>query len=112
MGDGSMHRPQLTRERFDAVLFDLDGVLTATAKLHAAAWKRTFDRFLQRWAAMRGETSVPFDMAGDYLPFSHPGASVTWSQCSVNFPSFTRTVSNAKASYVRVGSSGSFSTPL
>ena len=31
-------------------------------------------------------------------PFSQPGASVTWSQCSVNFPSFTRTVSNANAS--------------
>jgi alpha,alpha-trehalase len=64
-----MHRPQLTREHFDAVLFDLDGVLTATAKLHAAAWKRMFDRFLQRWAAMRGETYVPFDIAGDYLRY-------------------------------------------
>ena len=31
-------------------------------------------------------------------PLSQPGASVTWSQCSVNFPSFTRTVSNANAS--------------
>jgi hypothetical protein len=29
---------------------------------------------------------------------SQPAASVTWSQCSVNFPSFTRTVSNANAS--------------
>jgi beta-phosphoglucomutase-like phosphatase (HAD superfamily) len=34
---------ELTSGRFDAALFDLDGVLTATAKLHAAAWKRTFD---------------------------------------------------------------------
>jgi alpha,alpha-trehalase len=69
MGDRSMHRPQLTREHFDAVLFDLDGVLTATAKLHAAAWKRMFDHFLQRWAATRGETFIPFDIADDYLRY-------------------------------------------
>ena len=42
--------PEITRERFDAVLFDLDGVLTATATLHAAAWKRMFDMFLKRRA--------------------------------------------------------------
>ena len=30
----------VTRDRFDAVLFDLDGVLTSTAAIHAAAWKR------------------------------------------------------------------------
>ena len=36
----------LTRPDFDAVLFDLDGVLTATAGLHAAAWKQTFDPVL------------------------------------------------------------------
>ncbi len=40
--------PEITRERFDAILFDLDGVLTATATLHAAAWKQMFDIFLQR----------------------------------------------------------------
>ena len=37
----------VTRDRFDAVLFDLDGVLTSTAAIHAAAWKRMFDRFLR-----------------------------------------------------------------
>ena len=35
--------PEITRERFDAVLFDMDGVLTATATVHAAAWKQMFD---------------------------------------------------------------------
>ncbi len=34
-----------------AGLFDLDGVLTQTAKVHAAAWKHTFDEYLQRRAA-------------------------------------------------------------
>jgi alpha,alpha-trehalase len=59
----------MTREHFDAVLFDLDGVLTTTAKLHAAAWKRMFDAFLQQWAAAPGRTFVPFDSARDYLRY-------------------------------------------
>jgi beta-phosphoglucomutase family hydrolase len=49
-----------------ACLFDLDGVLTQTAKVHAAAWKRTFDDFLRRRAQERGEDLVPFDAVGDY----------------------------------------------
>jgi beta-phosphoglucomutase family hydrolase len=49
-----------------ACLFDLDGVLTMTAKVHAAAWKETFDSFLAQRANQRGETFVPFDVAADY----------------------------------------------
>lgn len=56
----------LTRERFDAVLFDLDGVLTDTAKVHALCWKKMFDEFLQRRARDRGETFRPFDLSADY----------------------------------------------
>jgi len=56
----------LTRERFDAVLFDLDGVLTDTAKVHALCWKRMFDEFLQRRAAESGESHRPFDLNADY----------------------------------------------
>ncbi len=59
-------RPQITRDRFDAVLFDLDGVLTATARLHAAAWKRMFDEYLAARAAGRGERFEPFEIATDY----------------------------------------------
>jgi hypothetical protein len=58
--------PEIARENFDAVLFDLDGVLTATAKLHAAAWKQTFDEFLRRRAEERGQILVPFDIGDDY----------------------------------------------
>lgn len=43
-----------------ACLFDLDGVLTNTAAVHAAAWKEMFDDFLQTRAAERGEEFVPF----------------------------------------------------
>ena len=35
-------------DRYDAVLFDLDGVLTSTASLHTACWKHVFDDFLER----------------------------------------------------------------
>jgi beta-phosphoglucomutase family hydrolase len=49
-----------------ACLFDLDGVLTQTAKVHAAAWKSMFDEFLRRRASERGESFVPFDATSDY----------------------------------------------
>ena len=49
-----------------ACLFDLDGVLTQTAKVHAAAWKQMFDDYLRRRADQRGEEFVPFDPVDDY----------------------------------------------
>jgi beta-phosphoglucomutase family hydrolase len=49
-----------------ACLFDLDGVLTQTAKVHAAAWKQMFDDYLRRRASARGEQFVPFDQVKDY----------------------------------------------
>jgi beta-phosphoglucomutase family hydrolase len=64
-GAMSPHSP-ITRDRFDAVLFDLDGVLTSTAKIHASCWKTMFDDFLARWARQRNEPARPFDIAADY----------------------------------------------
>jgi beta-phosphoglucomutase family hydrolase len=49
-----------------ACLFDLDGVLTETAKVHAAAWKEMFDGYLRERAAHSGEAFVAFDPVGDY----------------------------------------------
>jgi beta-phosphoglucomutase family hydrolase len=49
-----------------ACLFDLDGVLTRTARVHAAAWKQMFDDFLRKRAAATGEPFVPFDPVADY----------------------------------------------
>jgi alpha,alpha-trehalose phosphorylase len=54
---------------FDAVLFDLDGVVTRTARLHAAAWKVLFDDFLRRLAEERREPFVAFDTEADYLAY-------------------------------------------
>jgi len=53
-------------ERFDAVLFDLDGVLTDTARLHTEAWKRAFDEFLRGRSQASGEPFRPFDPGADY----------------------------------------------
>src|ERR687884_2312346 len=52
-----------------ACLFDLDGVLTRTAKVHAAAWKEMFDGYLRGRAARRGEEFVPFDPVADYARY-------------------------------------------
>jgi beta-phosphoglucomutase family hydrolase len=49
-----------------ACLFDLDGVLTQTAKVHNAAWKETFDAYLRERADRRGEQFVAFDPVDDY----------------------------------------------
>jgi beta-phosphoglucomutase family hydrolase/Cof subfamily protein (haloacid dehalogenase superfamily) len=55
--------------RVEACLFDLDGVITQTSIVHAAAWKHTFDELLARRAASRGEPLVPFDVALDYIRY-------------------------------------------
>jgi beta-phosphoglucomutase family hydrolase len=47
-------------------LFDLDGVLTQTAKVHASAWKEMFDEYLHSRSAQTGEPFVPFDSLHDY----------------------------------------------
>jgi len=56
----------VNRDRYDAVLFDLDGVITNTAKIHAACWKKMFDEYLQQRATQRGEIFKPFDLVTDY----------------------------------------------
>jgi HAD superfamily hydrolase (TIGR01509 family) len=49
-----------------ACLFDLDGVLTRTAEVHAAAWREMFDAYLRERAARSGERLVALDPVGDY----------------------------------------------
>jgi len=61
--------PPLTPEKFDAVLFDLDGVLTETASIHAAAWREMFDEFLRQRADDGGAAFVPFDIDVDYREY-------------------------------------------
>ncbi|HEX6497492.1 MAG TPA: beta-phosphoglucomutase family hydrolase [Micromonosporaceae bacterium] len=53
-------------DQIRACLFDLDGVLTPTAAVHAAAWKEMFDNFLRRYAERTGTEFVAFDPLRDY----------------------------------------------
>jgi len=62
----SRHRHLGLPDAVRACLFDLDGVLTQTAKVHDAAWKEMFDGFLRPRAAAAGESFVPFDPVADY----------------------------------------------
>jgi beta-phosphoglucomutase family hydrolase len=54
---------------FDAVIFDLDGVITRTASVHSAAWKQMFDEFLKVYAERMGEPFREFTHLHDYLPY-------------------------------------------
>lgn len=51
---------------YDAWLFDMDGVLTKTAAVHAEAWRQTFDEFLKQETTRTGTSYAPFDPEGDY----------------------------------------------
>src|SRR5246127_7826 len=70
MGELSMQQPEteraIIRERYDAVLLDLDGVITDTASVHAACWKQMFDEYLQKRATEKAEAFRPFDITTDY----------------------------------------------
>lgn len=58
----------LPASEIDAVLFDLDGVVTNTASVHAAAWGTVFDAFLARWSRSHGVPFAAFT-AADYLAY-------------------------------------------
>src|SRR6516165_1795427 len=60
------NRSAITRDRYDAVLLDLDGAITDTASIHARCWKQMFDEYLQRRATQTGEAFRPFEIATDY----------------------------------------------
>lgn len=58
--------PGRTRNGYGAAIFDMDGVITDTARVHAAAWKRLFDELLAR---IGGAGQPPFDAVGDYRSY-------------------------------------------
>ncbi len=67
-------RVTIARSAYDAVIFDLDGVVTQTAAVHAAAWKRLFDAYLAERAARAGTGAPdaalrPFDRETDYARY-------------------------------------------
>ncbi|MDP8908685.1 MAG: beta-phosphoglucomutase family hydrolase [Chloroflexota bacterium] len=66
MQPGSAALVPVVPDDISACLFDLDGVLTQTARVHAAAWKEMFDTFLLERARQTGEPFRPFEIASDY----------------------------------------------
>ena len=59
-------RQPISRDRYEAVLFDMDGVITDTVSIHATCWKTMFDAFLQKWATRNAEPFNSFDVVADY----------------------------------------------
>ncbi len=57
----------ISGDAFKAIIFDLDGVVTDTAELHAEAWKKMFDQFLERRGSREKKFYAPFDEKSDYL---------------------------------------------
>ena len=64
-----MNQRILELSGFDAAIFDLDGVITKTAAVHAAAWKHLFDEYLQKQADQTGEPFQAFDPIKDYCEY-------------------------------------------
>jgi alpha,alpha-trehalase len=60
---------QVNLKAIDAFIFDMDGVVTDSARTHASAWKQMFDEFLAGLAESRGEEYEPFDAHADYLRY-------------------------------------------
>jgi trehalose 6-phosphate phosphatase len=65
----SDREPTIRAADVDAVVFDMDGVVTDTAVVHAAAWKRLFDEYLTERSRRTGEPWEPFDAELDYVRF-------------------------------------------
>jgi len=56
----------ISPSEYDGVVFDLDGVVTRTAEVHAAAWKKMFDEYLKQRGEREGKSYEPFDSGADY----------------------------------------------
>ncbi len=59
----------MSKYKFDAVIFDLDGVITKTALVHSAAWKKMFDDYLKDWSEKNNRKFKEFSHEKDYLPY-------------------------------------------
>ena len=60
---------KVTTDLYDAWLFDLDGIITDTASVHANAWKKMFNEYLEEVAEREGESFEPFEIETDYVSY-------------------------------------------
>lgn len=56
-------------QRFDAIIFDMDGVITKTSKVHSTAWKKMFDEYLYYRSKKYNEPFTEFSHSTDYLAY-------------------------------------------
>jgi alpha,alpha-trehalase len=69
MGRAMTSRRAISRDRFDAAIFDLDGVVTQTAAVHRATWKELFDAYLAERSRRERRQYEPFDEGRDYARY-------------------------------------------
>jgi alpha,alpha-trehalase len=67
--NASQEKHSVSPGEYGAWLFDLDGVITDTASVHAAAWKRTFDWYLEEVSERGGRPFEPFEIDPDYYRY-------------------------------------------
>jgi beta-phosphoglucomutase-like phosphatase (HAD superfamily) len=67
----SAEQPAIPLDRISAVAFATDGVVIDSARVHAAAWKRSFDELLRQRNRTAGTQQAPFDIRTDYLRYLH-----------------------------------------
>ena len=105
---------------YDAVLFDMDGVVTNTAAIHAAAWKQLFDEVLRDPRVQVDDPETTFDPAADWTVESNPSsANLGWSVASAGdvngdgygdlihgTPSYDNSSGAAGAAFVHLGNEG------
>src|SRR5512134_500261 len=60
---------EVAADQYDAWLFDLDGIITDTASVHANAWKKMFDEYLEKVAKREGAPLEPFEIDPDYVSY-------------------------------------------
>jgi trehalose 6-phosphate phosphatase len=65
----SQERHSVSPDEYEAWLFDLDGVITDTARVHAAAWKATFDEYLKEVSEREENSFEPFEIDPDYYRY-------------------------------------------
>jgi alpha,alpha-trehalase len=65
----TLQNREITPKLFDAILFDLDGVITSTAKVHASCWKIMFNEFLRAYGKKVGKKFKAFEVDPDYKEY-------------------------------------------
>ncbi len=71
--------------QFKGAIFDLDGVITGTARVHALAWESMFNVFLEKIAKREKKAFVPFDPEHDYLQYVDGMPRMEGVKCFLEF---------------------------